>query len=560
MKKSSLLGKVLVTTALITLVLLSFCLSAKSELELGDFDVEFFVDNNLLVDDPKVGDKIVIKVNVNNSEPSATMTNVTIYIDGELYGNFSTTILQGEIEEFSSDAWTASKGTHFVNVTVNKIDYSTTLEVVSEIILLKDIWFQLTLLLAIAIISHFAISRFKQPMVIGEILLGIILGPTIIGFIIGALVYPGNVILFFNVETLELLAGIGAIVLLFIIGLECDIREIYTKKSVAIAIGGIIVPFVLGYFVSVLLLPADIIANFPATGIFIGTALVATSIAVTASVLAEMNLLDSKVAKVILGAAVVDDILGMIVLSVSAGVSGVSSSVFGFTVDLSVYIVYLIVIATAFIIIGVFIGAKYFGKLVTYVEKKATARNIRHTGFLAALAITFLYAFISESIGISAIVGAFIAGTMFSGVAFKKRLQEGAGFLSAVFVPIFFISLGLLVDFHELYSALGTLLIFLLFGVVLTIVAILSKVIGCGIPAKLYKSSSKEAFAIGIGMTPRLEVALVIALYGLSLGIIHQYVYSVIVLMGVLTALVTPPLLRMTFKKKEKAEPPDENI
>lgn len=430
----------------------------------------------------------------------------------------------------------------------------------AEIILIEDIWFQLTLILAIAVMSHFLISRFKQPMVIGEILIGIILGPTIIGFILGFFFFSGDVVLLFNYETIELLAGIGAIVLLFIIGLECDIREIYTKKSVAIAVGGIIVPWILGYAVSIFLLPPEFVAGFPATAIFIGAALVATSIAVTASVLAEMNLLDSKVAKAILGAAVVDDILGMIVLSVSAGVSGAGSTILGFTVDLSIYVIYLIIIASAFIIVGVFIGARYFGRLVTYVEMKAEARKIKYAGFLAALAVTFLYAFISASIGISAIVGAFVAGTMFSGIAFKKRLKDGAGYLSAVFVPIFFISLGLLVDFHELYSDPSTLIIFLLFGVVLTIVAILSKVIGCGIPARIFKSSPRESFAIGIGMTPRLEVALVIALYGLSLGIIHQYVYSVIVLMGVLTALVTPPLLRMTLRKKNKNEPLSTNI
>ncbi len=250
----------------------------------------------------------------------------------------------------------------------------------------------------------------------------------------------------------------------------------------------------------------------------------------------------------------------MIVLSIAAGMSGQASSIVGIPVDLSIYIIFLIIIASAFIIVGVFIGVRYFGRLVTYVEQKAEARRIKHTGFLVALAITFLYAFISESIGISAIVGAFVAGTMFSGIAFKKQLKEGAGYLSAVFVPIFFITLGLLVDFHDLYSDPTTLGILLLFGVVLTIVAIISKVIGCGIPARLFKSSSKEAFAIGVGMTPRLEVALVIALYGLSLGIIHSHVYSVIVLMGVLTALVTPPLLRMTLKKKEETEPNNKNF
>ena len=427
-----------------------------------------------------------------------------------------------------------------------------------EIILINEIWLQLTLILAIAVFSHFLISRFKQPMVIGEILIGIILGPTIIGSLLGFLFFPGDVVHLFNFETIEVLASIGAIVLLFIIGLECDIREIYTKKSVAIALGGILAPWLLGYGVSVLLLPQQVVADYPATALFIGAALVATSIAVTASVLAEMNLLNSNVAKLILGAAVIDDILGMIVLSIAAGSTGGAFVLAGIAVEFSVYVLYLIIAASAFIIVGVFIGAKYFGRLVTYVQMKGDARNIKHSGLLVALAVTFLYAFISESIGISAIVGAFVAGTMFSGISFKKRLKEGADHLGAVFVPIFFITLGLLVDFSGLYSnpdGLGVLIFYILFGVLLTMVAIISKVIGCGIPARLLKSSTNESFAVGIGMTPRLEVALIIALYGLSSGIIHEYVFSVIVLMGVLTALVTPPLLRMALKKRELKSP-----
>ncbi|MCK5548243.1 MAG: cation:proton antiporter, partial [Thermoplasmata archaeon] len=232
-----------------------------------------------------------------------------------------------------------------------------------EIILINEIWLQLTLILAIAVFSHFLISRFKQPMVIGEILIGIILGPTIIGSLLGFLFFPGDVVHLFNFETIEVLASIGAIVLLFIIGLECDIREIYTKKSVAIALGGILAPWLLGYGVSVLLLPQQVVADYPATALFIGAALVATSIAVTASVLAEMNLLNSNVAKLILGAAVIDDILGMIVLSIAAGSTGGAFVLAGIAVEFSVYVLYLIIAASAFIIVGVFIGAKYFGRL-----------------------------------------------------------------------------------------------------------------------------------------------------------------------------------------------------
>ena len=425
----------------------------------------------------------------------------------------------------------------------------------ATIIPIGDIWFQLTLILAIAVLSHFLISRFRQPMVMGEILIGIILGPTIVGYVLGCAFYsPGDIVLLFDLQTTQLLASIGAIVLLFIIGLECDIREIYTRRSAAIALGGVIVPWILGYFFALYLLPPSVTAGFPATAIFVGVALVATSVAVTATILAEMNLLESSVAKMILGAAVVDDILGMVILSISSGVTGGDILLFGYSVDIGLYALYLIVISTLFIILGAFLGSRHVCRLVGYVHARAEARNIRHAGFLVALGITFLYAFISESIGISAIVGAFVAGTVFSGNPLKKELKKGAGYLSAVFVPIFFISLGLLVDFSGLYGAHNDLVFYLIFGIGLTAAAMVSKVIGCGIPARLMGASAKESVAIGIGMTPRLEVALIIAVYALSQAIIHTYVYSVIVLMGVLTALVTPPILRRALAWEKSPE------
>jgi Kef-type K+ transport system membrane component KefB len=376
--------------------------------------------------------------------------------------------------------------------------------------------FQLTLVLALAVVSHFVVRRLKQPLVIGEIIVGILVGPSLIGFVL------------VDYQVLANMAQIGSIILLFLIGLESDLSKIYTKRNIVIAAGGVIVPFFVGYAVSTWMVPG--VTSIQA--IFIGATIVATSVAVTASVLMDMGLISSQVGSAVLGAAVVDDILAMTILAISGGIASG-------TVDLE-RVFYLIIAAVSFIVVGILAGTHLISRLIALMEKVGDKRHIEHTGFVLALTLAFLYAFIAEMIGISAIVGAFIAGTIFSGLKIRHEFEHGTKYLGAVFVPIFFITIGTLCDF----SGLGTLLPFAL---VLTLIAIITKVIGCSIPARLMKMSSRESLAIGLGMVPRLEVALIIALYGLQLGVFDKGFYSVIVLVGILTALFTPPLLNMAL-------------
>jgi len=164
------------------------------------------------------------------------------------------------------------------------------------------------------------------------------------------------------------------------------------------------------------------------------------------------------------------------------------------------------------------------------------------SGFILALAIAFLYSFIAGVIGISYIVGAFVAGTVFSGSVLKDGFRKGTQYLEALFVPIFFVSLGTVVDIQEIWEAIG-------FGIVLTLVAVASKIIGCGVPARLYGMSKWDSVAVGVGMVPRLEIALVIAYYGLSNNLIEADVYSVVVFMGLATALFAPSMLRKILVK-----------
>ena len=402
----------------------------------------------------------------------------------------------------------------------------------------NNLWFQVTLLFALAMASSLVFTRIGLSKVVGQIVLGIVIGPSLLGIIVASEGDTGGLVMLF--------AEFGAIIMLFMIGLECDIKDIYTRKNVIIAIGGISLPWVAGFFLAELMLP-DPGGDFSKfyQSMFIGTALVATSVAITAGVLREMGILRSDVAKTILGAAIVDDILGMIVLAITAGVAS------GDGVD-AANVVRITVAAVLFVVVGSYVGSKFIVRVISRVERIGISRGLKESGFLLALSFAFLYAFISQEIGISAIVGAFIAGTSFSSCEYRKQFMEGIVFLEWAFAPIFFISLGILVDIRlplEVWT----------FALVLAAVAILSKIVGGGLPARLFGMNRMESVSVGLGMAARMEVAMIIALFGLTANIINTSVYSVIVIMGVITVLIAPTLLRRTMSSLPRSENGDGN-
>ena len=394
--------------------------------------------------------------------------------------------------------------------------------------IISNLWFQLALLLALAMGSSMIFRRLGFSKVVGQIALGIIIGPSLLGLVV---VEEGD-----TGDLITLFAPFGAIIMLFMIGLECDIKEIYTRKNILIAIGGITLPWVAGYVVAWYMLPepSDPSMDRFAQSIFVGTALVATSVAITAGVLREMGIIGTSVAKTILGAAVVDDVLGMVVLAITAGVATESG--------LEVGGLFIIVLAAVlFVGLGSYIGMRFVVRVIARVERWGMARGMRESGFLLALSFAFLYAFMSELIGISAIVGAFIAGTSFSACEYRKQFMEGIVFLEWVFAPIFFLSLGILVDINipaELWF----------FAIALAAVAMISKLLGGGIPAWLTGMTRRDSVSVGLGMAARLEVAMIIALYGLTADIIDTQIYSAIIIMGVISVLVAPTLLRFTIR------------
>jgi len=399
---------------------------------------------------------------------------------------------------------------------------------------LTAVFLELSVLLTIAVVSHFFMKRFRQPTIVGEIAIGIVLGPTLIGFMTPV---PGQE------STVEVFAVLGAIFLLFILGLESDVRALFRRRNIVIAAGGVLFPWVAGFGLAYYLVPDS---AFPGSdrlpmAVFVGAALVATSTAIAASIFLEMGKGKSEVASTIIGAAVVDDILALAVLSVASGFAQGNVS--------PISLGGIILAATLFVVIGTLLGLLFFSRLVTWVHVRGLRLGLTTGGFMIAMAVAFLYALVAESIGLSAIIGAFIAGAMFSRTPLAEELKVGAGYLSTVFTPIFFISIGLLVNLRTV-SLDPTLLVF---TALLVVIAIVTKVAGCGIPARLTGMSRKESIVVGIGMAPRGEMGLVVALAAVGAGVIDNTLFSLIVLAMILVTVLPAPFLKRAVKRMDEA-------
>jgi Kef-type K+ transport system membrane component KefB len=273
--------------------------------------------------------------------------------------------------------------------------------------------------------------------------------------------------------------------------------------------------------------------------IFVGTALTATSIAITANVLKEMGKLETEAAQAIIGAAVIDDVLGLLALSATVSLTDGTFSIVSLALMLGKSVLFLVG--------GGLIGVFAIRRFIIRIDRSKLASRHPETPFLFSMAIAFAFAATAELIGLSAIVGAFLAGSCFGGIILTqgKRYQEGAENLGIIFSSIFFVSLGVIANLRLVTPGIMILII------VLTIVAIVSKLIGCGLPALLGGFSVKESAAIGTGMVPRGEVAMIVALIGLDRGIIEQPVYVAVILMSLLTTIVTPVALKRLLSDKK---------
>ena len=336
-------------------------------------------------------------------------------------------------------------------------------------------------------------------------------------------------------EVISVLAELGVIILLFEIGLESDLRELQKvgSKAAIVAVVGVVAPFVAGTAGLMLIFGMPTI---PA--VFAGAALTATSIGITSKVLSELGQLKSTEGQIIVGAAVIDDVLGIIVLAVVASLAKTGD------VDI-LNLVYLIVSATAFLLGSIFLG-KFFNKgFVAIAEKLQTRGKL----VIPALIFAFSMAFLANAIHLEAILGAFAAGLVLDETDKRKELDQQVIPIADILVPIFFVSVGARVDLSVLNPSSVDNRPGLVIAAFLIVVAIIGKVItGWAVFGK----EKINRLAIGIGMIPRGEVGLVFAGIGAASGVLDKPLQAAIIIMVILTTFVAPPLLRFAFQEEEQ--------
>jgi Kef-type K+ transport system membrane component KefB len=357
-------------------------------------------------------------------------------------------------------------------------------------------------------------ERLTLPAVLGEILAGVVAGPFALGWI-----HP--------TETLHSIAEIGVIFVLFHAGLETSPGDLIRvgRKALLVAIAGIVFPFVLGF--GYMKLQGDATTE----AVFVGAAMVATSVGITARVLSDLGVMASQTAKIILGAAVFDDILGMVLLAIVAGLATGGGLEW-------VHLGVLTAEAAAFALFMIFVAPRIVRRIKPRVEKLSS----HNAPLILALAICLLLSWAAAKIGMAAIIGAFFAGMMFADYAPQWSLMPRVTGITEFLAPFFFFTIGSRLDLR-LFT--GDVLVA---AIVISILAIISKVVGCGLP--MLKEGWGNVLRVGVGMMPRGEVALIVALVGLNAEIVTQSTYAIVILMTAVTTVLAPPLLRVLYREQ----------
>lgn len=385
------------------------------------------------------------------------------------------------------------------------------------------------LFLAIIMISTKILGLFTRkihmPAVVGALVAGVILGPSCLNLI----TLTGDTGVF-----LEQMAELGVILLMFNAGLETDLSEL-KKNGVAsfvTALIGVIVPLIGGFLGYAFFFHTDF-SDYDEVlkAVFVGVVLTATSVSITVETLREMGKLKGKVGTTILGAAVIDDIIGIIVLTIVTSLKDTSVS--------PITVVLKIVLYFVFIAVLIFV----LTKLKVFVEEQDEKRRTA----IICVALCFILSYISEEyFGIADITGAYFAGLMLCTMKvgpYVARRCEIPSYL--IFSPVFFASVGLKVTLGGMDASIW------IFAIILLVIAILSKVVGCGLGAKICGCTGKEAFQVGIGMISRGEVALIVAQKGYASGMLDDVLFAPIVLVVIVTTLITPILLKLVMKDND---------
>lgn len=409
-----------------------------------------------------------------------------------------------------------------------------------------DFLFQFAVILLSTKLLGILLRRAGLPQVLGFIVAGILIGPAIWDGLFGAGdgIFPVR-----NNAILSSFAEVGVIFVMFTAGLETNLKEIKETGFTAflVALVGVLLPLACGFIVAMLFLPDASVFSW----IFVGVIMTATSVGITVEVLRELGQLKSKIGTVIMSAAIIDDVLGIMILSVALSLSGGKESaspvLAAINPDGNALISVVWILAFFVFAIGVGFG---ISKLFKYIEKKAP--HTRRIPILS-IAVCLLYAFIAEKVfGVADITGAFIAGVVLSTNHKSAEYVDRKVSINSytIFAPIFFASIGIKITF----DGFGADVIW--FALVFVAVAISAKIIGCGGAAFFRKFSFKESLKVGVGMIARGEVALIVAEKGIAGGLLDNKYRAIVVLLVLVSSLLAPLLLKLLYRKDVKNPAP----
>lgn len=383
---------------------------------------------------------------------------------------------------------------------------------------LAELLVKLMIIIVAAKVCGTIASRLGQPSVLGEIIAGILIGPAVFG-----LVHTDGH------DIIHLFSELGVIFLMFFAGVETNLKDLTSsmKSALTVAVFGVVLPFIGGYFVGI---------NFgmdTTHAIFLGIVLTATSVSISVQTFRELNYMHTKESATVLGAAIADDIIGLIILAIMI------SMTVGGDDPISIIMLKQVIFFAVIIVMHLIIP-----KLANVIARM----RIPDITIVFGVVLCFLYAWFAEYMGISNIIGAFFAGLALApNMKFREDLEgKLLPSINAIFIPVFFTSIGLVVSFEGLGEHL-------LLIIVLSIVAVVTKVIGAGFGARITGFNNSSSLLIGTAMISRGEVALITSSIGLSAGLFTQDYYTPLIIAVVVSTLVTPPMLKVLITKQQKA-------
>ncbi len=374
-----------------------------------------------------------------------------------------------------------------------------------------------------------------QPSVLGELIAGLILGPTVLNMLHWPIFGDSEAL----GETIKMMAEFGVILLMMLAGLELHLNELLESGKVSALSGtlGVILPLIMGWGAALAFGASN------SEAVFIGLALSATSVSISAQTLMELNVLRSSVGLALLGAAVFDDILVILLLSIAAilfvgGAGGVG--------EISMTVLWMV----GYITVASLIGLYVIPTLARWANRLPVSQGI----VAFAIVLVLLYAWAAEVIGgMAAITGAFLIGLFLARTPYKARIESGVVALAyGFFVPIFFVNIGLEVNMRGITGNMWW------FAIALTLVAIISKIVGCGGGALISGFSRMDSLRLGIGMVSRGEVGLIVASFAVSQSLLSQTNFSIVIFMVIVATLVTPPMLRAVYSSEKSTNQPDQ--